>query len=444
VVLAREETPGDKRLVAYYTTSLNEGAEGNAPSAEQLRAFLSASLPEYMVPAAFIALEAWPLTSNGKLDRRALPAPEMDFHPVHSEPPQGDVEVMLAAIWAETLRLDQVNRRDDFFRLGGHSLLTLRVVTLLQQRGFNITVADIFANPTIESLAAKLKTRERPGSADIAIQINGGSADRPLFLSHCGNGELLYASALAPHIDRNIPLYGLPAMPADQTQPETIEEMATRMARMIHSVQPAGPYRVAGWSGGGIIAYEIATQLIGAHEQVEFIAMFDTLCPLSNGMARRASIDFNDSAFLLSLIESAGTESDGRKAALDSIKARLHTMDFADVVQECDRLSLIPDTLRYLTIAQTRLKLARTHSLAVAAARYQPHPLNIPVHFFPALDAQSSGNAAPHRGWNDVVPSDLLRITPVPGSHHSMLRSPNVELLGRSLTQAICQTPRSI
>jgi amino acid adenylation domain-containing protein len=439
VVLAREERPGDKRLVAYYTTSLNEESEENAPGAEQLRAFLTASLPEYMVPSAFIALEAWPLTSNGKLDRRALPAPEIDFYPVHSEPPQGDVEVMLAAIWAETLRLAQVNRHDDFFRLGGHSLLTLRVVTLLQQRGFNITVADIFANPTIESLAAKLKTRERPDSADIAIQINAGSTDRPLFLSHCGNGELLYASALAPHIDRNIPLYGLPAMPTDQTQPESIEEMATRMVRMIRSVQPAGPYRVAGWSGGGIIAYEIATQLIGAHEPVEFIAMFDTLCPLSNAMARRACIDFNDSAFLLGLIESAGTESDGRKAALDSIRARLHTMDFADVVQECERLSLIPDTLRYLTVAQTRLKLARTYSLATAAARYQPHPLHIPVHFFPALDAQGSGNADPHRGWNDVVPSDLLRITPVPGSHHSMLRSPNVELLGRSLTLAIGQ-----
>jgi amino acid adenylation domain-containing protein len=440
VVIAREERPGDKRLVAYYTTSLNDGSEANAPSAEQLRAYLSASLPEYMVPAAFMALEAWPLTSNGKLDRRALPAPEMDFHAVHScEPPQGDVETMLAAIWAETLRLEQVNRHDDFFRLGGHSLLTLRVVTLLQQRGFIITVADIFANSTIESLAAKLKTRERPDSADIAIQINGGSADRPLFLTHCGNGELLYASALAPHIDRNIPLYGLPAMPADQAQPETIEEMATRMVRMIRSVQPAGPYRIAGWSGGGTIAYEIATQLIGAHEQVEFIAMFDTLCPRSSAVARRAGIDFNDSAFLLNLIESAGMGEDGRKAELDSIRASLHTMDFADVVQECDRLSLIPDTLRYLTVAQTRLKLARTHSLVVAAARYQPHPLHIPVHLFPALDAQDSGNSSLHRGWNDVVPSDLLRITPVPGSHHSMLRSPNVELLGRSLTQAICQ-----
>jgi thioesterase domain-containing protein len=114
-------------------------------------------------------------------------------------------------------------------------------------------------------------------------------------------------------------------------------------------------------------------------------------------------------------------------------------MNFADVVQECERLSLIPDVLKYLTIAQMRLKLARTYSLALAGARYQPHPLHIPVHLFPALDAQDSGDASLHRGWNNFVPNDLLRITPVPGSHHSMLRSPNVELLGQSLTQAICE-----
>jgi amino acid adenylation domain-containing protein len=433
LVMAREDASGNQSLVGYVVRAAEAAVDG-----AELRRSVRQTLPEYMVPSTIMVLPSWPLTQNGKLDRRALPAPEMDFHAVHGdEPPQGDVETMLAAIWAEALRLNHVNRHDDFFRLGGHSLLTLRVVRLLQERGFIITVADMFANPTIESLAAKLKTRERPDSADIATQINGGGTDRPLFLAHCGNGELLYASALASHIDRNIPVYGLPAMPADQVQPETIEEMATRMVRMIRSVQPAGPYRIAGWSTGGTIAYEIATQLIGAHEQVEFIAMFDTYCPRSNSAARRARIDFNDSAFLLDLIQSAGTEGDGRKAALDSIRASLHTMDFADVVQECDRLSLIPDTLRYLTIAQTRLKLARTHSLVVAAARYQPHPLHIPVHFFPALDAQDSGNSCPHRGWNDVVPSDLLRITPVSGSHHSMLRSPNVELLGRSLTQAI-------
>jgi len=107
--------------------------------------------------------------------------------------------------------------------------------------------------------------------------------------------------------------------------------MATRMVRMIRSVQPAGPYRVAGWSLGGTIAYEIATQLVGAHEQVEFIGLFDTCCPRSSAVARQAKLDFNDSDFLLNLIESAGTGGDGRKAALDSIRASLHTLDFADV-----------------------------------------------------------------------------------------------------------------
>jgi thioesterase domain-containing protein len=105
-------------------------------------------------------------------------------------------------------------------------------------------------------------------------------------------------------------------VPVDQAQPETIEGMATRMVRMIRSVQPAGPYRVAGWSLGGTIAYEIATQLVGAHEQVEFIGLFDTCCPRSSAVARQAKLDFNDSDFLLNLIESAGTGGDGRKAHL--------------------------------------------------------------------------------------------------------------------------------
>ncbi len=405
-----------------------------------VRSFLSKTLPEYMVPAVFVPLCEIPLTANGKLDRKALPAPEMDFYAAHGDdPPQGDVETMLAAIWAETLRLKHVNRHDDFFRLGGHSLLTLRVVRLLQERGFIITLADIFANPTIRSLAAKLKTRERPDSADIAIQINDGGADRPLFLTHCGNGELLYAAALSPHIDRNIPLYGLPAKPADQVQLETIEEMAIRMVHMIRSAQPTGPYRIAGWSVGGTIAYEIAAQLIAAQEQVEFLAMFDTYCPRSSAMAGFASVDFNDKVFLLNLIASAGTEGGAQKAALDSIRMSLPTMDFADVVQECDRLLLIPDTLKYLTAAQIRLKLARTYSLVAAGARYQPRPLHIPVHLFSALDSQDSGDSSPHRGWNHVVPGDLLRLTQVSGSHHSMLRSPNVEQLGRILAQTISQ-----
>ena len=125
VVIAREDTPGDKRLVAYYTSAEAQGAG----DAEQLRSHLSAVLPEYMVPAAYVHLESLPLTPNGKLDRRALPAPQADAYSTRGyEPPQGEIEEQLAGIWAEVLKLDKVGRHDNFFSLGGHSLLAVRVV----------------------------------------------------------------------------------------------------------------------------------------------------------------------------------------------------------------------------------------------------------------------------------------------------------------------------
>ena len=163
VVIAREDTPGDKRLVAYYTTSLPGDPEQDTvcaeqPSAEQLRSHVSASLPEYMVPAAYVSLVSLPLTANGKLDRRALPAPDADAYSVRGyEPPEGEVEAKLAAIWAEVLKLDKVGRRDNFFALGGHSLLAVRLVTRLRQElGVDVELRELFAHPELTSLAAQV------------------------------------------------------------------------------------------------------------------------------------------------------------------------------------------------------------------------------------------------------------------------------------------------
>ena len=134
VVLAREDTPGAKRLVAYYTSSSANDPEQEVVGAEQLRLHLSASLPEYMVPAAYVRLESLPLTSNGKLDRKALPAPGSDAYSTSAyEPPQGEIESKLAQAWAEVLKLDQVGRHDNFFDLGGHSLLAMRVMARVRE-----------------------------------------------------------------------------------------------------------------------------------------------------------------------------------------------------------------------------------------------------------------------------------------------------------------------
>src|ERR1700728_2551220 len=160
VVVVREEQPGDKRLVAYYTVAVGGESAQETLGAEQLRAHLTASLPEYMVPAAYVKLERMPLTPNGKLDRKALPAPDADAFSVRGyEPPQGEMETRLAEIWAEVLKLERVGRHDNFFELGGHSLLAVRVVTRLRQTlGVGGAIRDLFAHPVLAGLGRVLES----------------------------------------------------------------------------------------------------------------------------------------------------------------------------------------------------------------------------------------------------------------------------------------------
>jgi acyl-coenzyme A synthetase/AMP-(fatty) acid ligase/acyl carrier protein len=155
VVIAREDTPGDKRLVAYYTASLVGEPEAETVGAEQLRSHLSASLPEYMIPAAYVRLDDLPRTPNGKLDRKALPAPEADAYSTRSyEPPQGETEMEVAAIWTDVLKLERVGRQDNFFKLGGHSLAAVQVVTRLRQAlSVELTIRDLFAHPVLHLFA---------------------------------------------------------------------------------------------------------------------------------------------------------------------------------------------------------------------------------------------------------------------------------------------------
>ena len=172
VVVAREETAGDKRLVAYYTAA--DGSDASL-GAERLRAHLLAKLPEYMVPAAYVRLESLPLTPNGKLDRKALPAPHEDAYVVQGyEAPQTHTEEVLAGIWAQVLKLERVGRHDNFFELGGHSLLAVRAVNLLYQAGVKILTVELFTHRTIQALAAKIELQDKSNAAEKAIPIRKG------------------------------------------------------------------------------------------------------------------------------------------------------------------------------------------------------------------------------------------------------------------------------
>jgi amino acid adenylation domain-containing protein len=156
VAYVREDYPGDKRLVAYYTVAATNGHVATVEE-ETLRAYLSTVLPEYMLPGAYVELESLPLTSNGKLDRRALPQPDYAGATHKYEAPVGDIEIALARIWGETLKLDRVGRHDNFFTLGGHSLLAIRLIERMRREGLQIDVRTLFITPTVVGLAAGME-----------------------------------------------------------------------------------------------------------------------------------------------------------------------------------------------------------------------------------------------------------------------------------------------
>ena len=156
-VLVREDAPGDRRLVAYWTPA----DEGQALKVDSLRERLKAELPGYMVPSAFVRLEAMPLTPNGKVDRKALPAPDASALVAREyEAPQGQTEEVLAAIWQELLGVEKVGRQDSFFDLGGHSLLIVSLVERLRRLGWHIEIRDVFQNSTLSELAGEIETRK--------------------------------------------------------------------------------------------------------------------------------------------------------------------------------------------------------------------------------------------------------------------------------------------
>jgi amino acid adenylation domain-containing protein len=275
VVIAREDSPGDKRLVGYYTAT--DGAE---IAAGDLRHLLRESLPEYMVPSAFANLEAFPQTPNGKVDRKALPAPDRTDHETDREiiGARDTLEAQLVTIWQEVLHVNPIGVQDNFFDIGGHSLLAVRVFNEISNAtGKTLPLATLFQAPTIEQLAAIIREDEdlTVTSALVTIQPNGTKP--PYFCVHGHFGNILLFADLARNLGEDQPFYALQSigLPKGQTPLTRVEEMAAVYIEEMRTVQPQGPYHFGGLCFGGLIALEMAHQLRDQGEQVGFVTMLD-------------------------------------------------------------------------------------------------------------------------------------------------------------------------
>ncbi len=269
-VVVREGTDRDASLVAYVVLRA-----GGRASSEALRSFLQGKLPDYMVPQRFIPIEAIPLTSNGKLDRRALPPPETArVPPADHTAARDETEARLIELWERVLDVHPIGIREDFFALGGHSLIAIRLVALIEQHfGRRLPLAALLEAPTVERLAGRLRDRTVTGWSSLVPLMSGGSRP-PLFCVHGHFGEVLFYQPLARQLGLDQPFFALQSSgQCGSPRYRAVPRMAAHYLEEIRRVQPRGPYRLGGYCFGALVAFEMAHQLEAAGEQVSLLLL---------------------------------------------------------------------------------------------------------------------------------------------------------------------------
>ncbi len=281
VVIAREDLPGDPRLAAYIVLADEDGETLDFKSlTEQWQRELLAALPEYMVPDDFVEMETMPSTPNGKTDRKALPKPDYS-HINRTEAyfaPRTTNEKQVVDIWEELMGLTKISIFDNFFELGGRSLVAVRIMARLEQEtGKRLPLATLFEHATVEKLAARLEINAAAITWDSLVPIKPKGSKMPLYIVHGAGLNVLLFNALASHMETEQPIFGLQAKGINGIDEplDVMEDIARNYVNEIINRDAAGPYALAGYSLGGIIAYEMAQQLIDMGKDVKMLAMFD-------------------------------------------------------------------------------------------------------------------------------------------------------------------------
>ncbi len=410
VVIARE-SGGEKRLVAYVVPK-----EESTPGIEELRGFLQAKLPAYMAPAAFVSMAALPLNPNGKVDRKALPAPESDRPDLAKTfvAPRDALELQLSRIWEDILGVHPVGVTDDFFELGGHSLLAVRLAAQVrQQLGRDLQLMALFQNATVEQLASALR-HDQPGPSSL-VEIQPRGAKRPLFFIHPSGGSVHWYADLARRLGKDQPFYGLQAkgVNGDQEIHTRIEEMAACYVAAIRAAQPEGPYQLGSWSMGVIIAFEMAQQIRAAGQEVSLLAMLDQ-GPFTPGEPPE-----DDAAYLASVF--------GKQVPVpvDRLRQMEPEAQVAHVLAEAKRVKFVyPD----ITLEQFSrfVHILKTHT--EAWRQYEPRSYPGRVTVFRSAEQTEAGDL----GWGEFALGGV-EIHEVPSDHLSMIHEPDVRTLAEKL-----------
>ena len=402
VTIVREDIPGDKCLIAYIVPEVQAKL-----TQTELRQFLKQKLPDYMIPSAVVFLEKFPLTPNGKIDRRALPAPDSNRQNTEEDflSPRDELELQLTKIWGKVLGCKPIGVRDNFFDLGGHSLLGVKLFAQIEKSfQTNLPLSVLFQNPTVEEMAKVLRKEKVTPSWYSLVPIQSGGSRPILFGIHH-----IYFNDLSRYLGPEQPIYALHYAMAEATHRALslpkMEDLAAHYIEEMRTLQPESPYFLMGLSFGGVIAYEMAQQLVAQGQQVGLLALFDTRIEMG-----RKLLPFRQRvANLLRL-------------PLPELMARIN--------------GIVERKLRVLKYGNQYLPhIYNVEGLIATAKAYTPKAYSGKVKLFKAMDVVSSINYQvdpPEMGWRKFVNGEL-EIYEVPGTHMGILEEPNVQVLAEKL-----------
>jgi amino acid adenylation domain-containing protein len=426
VVLAREDNAGGKRLVAYVTQQA--GAE---LSAAQLRSQLSTVLPEYMVPSAFVTLESFPLTPNGKLERKALPAPDQTaVVSAEYQAPVGQMEREIAQIWQTLLGLPRIGRDDNFFELGGHSLAALHLVARVASTfGAKIGVAALFASPTLRAFAIRVSEFDRLPESWKIVQIQPLGSKTPIIAI---NNTMMYYD-LAQRIGTDRRFLAVQVFDPGNPQPlpsRSLEEITTDYVHLIREAQPHGPYILIGLCVAGLIAYEAAHQLRQAGEPIVLVVMADTWCP---GYVVRPS-------FLQRILFNFNRRLSYRRHTLALLRSgtiRIEQFLATTRLAKWNRLMRLLSTLRFIEDPSKLTEAGweeRWFLPALVSARknYQAPVSTGDVVLLESERLPLANFVDPKMGWSNLVKGQLLHYR-LPGWHDRMFHDEGAAVIAEHL-----------